>query len=88
MRNLTIRRSANIDVSFTADQWELYDKPGRDEAVAELNAALRDAVNAPGSTEQSVLDAMQIVQRKHDKLGADDSEPQHLIDHVVEQVFG
>lgn len=88
MKNLVIRRSASIDVSFDADQWELYDKPGRDDVATELNAALRDAVQAPGATARSVEEAMQVIQRKHDRMGADDSEPQGLINHVIDKIFG
>ena len=87
MRNITIHRSASIDVSFTADQWGLFHEPGRDEVAIELNAALRDAVQTPGATARSVEEAMQIIQIKHDRMGADDSEPQGLIDHVIEKIF-
>jgi hypothetical protein len=87
MRNLVIRRQATVDVSFTADQWELFDEKGRDDAALELNNALRDAIAAPGATATTVEAAMQVVQRRLAHLGADDSEPQHLIDRVLEMVF-
>jgi len=88
MKNLNIQRSATIEVSFSADQWELFDVKGRDQAAADLNKALQDAVNAPGATEQSVHAAMRPVQQRLGDLGADDGEAQGLIDHVVEKVFG
>jgi len=88
MKNLNIQRSATIEVSFSADQWELFDVKGRDQAAADLNKALQDAVNAPGATAQSVHAAMRPVQQRLGDLGADDGEAQGLIDHVVEKVFG
>lgn len=85
MKGLTIRRT--ISAAFTADQWELFDKPGRDEAAKRLNAALEAAVNAEGSTPQSVWSAMGTLQSELAGLGADDSEPQGIVDTVVEKVF-
>ena len=85
MKGLTIRRA--ITAEFTADQWELFDMPGRDEAARRLNQALTDAVNAEGATASSVWKAMGTVQRELADLGAADSEPQGLIDLVVDKVF-
>jgi len=85
MKGLTIRRAIAVD--FDADRWELFDLPGRDEAAARLNAALVAAVNADGATPDSVHAAMTPLQSELADLGADDSEPQGLIDAVVEKVF-
>ena len=85
MKGLTIRRA--ITAEFTADQWELFDMPGRDDAARRLNQALTAAVNADGATAQSVWKAMGTVQTELADLGAADSEPQGLIDLVVDKVF-
>lgn len=85
MQGLTIRRT--ISAAFSADRWELFDKPGRDEAAAKLNAALETAVNAPASDASSVYTAMDLVQNELSDFGAGDSEPTGLIDQVVEKVF-
>lgn len=86
MKNLTMKRS--IAAAFTADDWELFFEDGREAAALEMNKALEDAVNAPDATPDSVLTAMEIVQEKFAKLGAGDSEPQHLIDDVIDKAFG
>ena len=85
MKGLTIRRTIAAD--FTADQWELFDGAGRDEGAAKLNAALVAAVNAEGSTPGTVYAAMGVVQEELANLGAGDSEPQGIIDMVVDKVF-
>ena len=85
MNNLKITRSATI--SFTADQWQLFDNPGRDEAATALNAALQAAVNAPGATASSVYRDMQSVCSRYGNLGAEDSEADHLIERVIEKTL-
>lgn len=85
MKNFTITRQAKI--AFTADQWQLFDEKGRDEAAAELNTALEAAVNAPGATETSAYQAMKPVLSKFSHLGAEDSEADGLIERVYEIMF-
>lgn len=87
MKNLEINRRATIKASFTADQWQLFEMPGRDEAATDLNRALEQAIAEPNSTVASVYAFMATVREKHAALGAQDSEPDDLIDLVVERVF-
>lgn len=82
-----ISRRATVAVSFSADQWELFDEPGREEAAAELNRTLQEAVNAEGATAESVRTAMAPVCSKHGNLGADDGEADHLIERVIDKAF-
>ena len=82
-----LKTKSVIAVSFTADQWELFAQEGRDEAAAELNAALELAVNSKGATPKSVWSAMDVVQTRHAALGAGDSEPRNLIDRVIDRTF-
>lgn len=74
--------------SLTADDWELFDKPGRDEAAKALNAALETAINADGATVDTVWTAMEPIQRDHASLGADDTEGRAMIQDVIDKVFG
>lgn len=82
-----ISRRATVTIAFTADQWELFDEPGRDEAAEELNRTLQDAVNAEGATAESVRTAMGPVCSKLGHLGADDGEADHLIERVIDKAF-
>lgn len=83
---LNITRTATV--SYTADQWQLFSEPGRDEAAVELNQALQAAVNTPGATESTVYAAMRPVCEKFGHLGASDSEADDLIERVCEKVLG
>lgn len=85
MKNLTITKT--VSVSFTADQWELFDEPGRDEAAIALNAALEAAINAPGATESSAYRDMQPVCKEYEKLGASDGEADYLIEKVIRKAL-
>lgn len=87
MKNLEISRRATVKANFTADQWQLFEMPGRDEAAADLNRALEQAIAEPDSDANSVFAFMAKVQEKHAALGAQDSEPDDLIQIVVERVF-
>lgn len=86
MKGLELTITAKID--FSADRWELFDLPGRDEAAKALNEALQEAINAPGSTESSVYQAMRVVCSQYAELGANDSEADHLIESVVDKIYG
>lgn len=85
MKNLTM--TMNVAIAYTADQWELYDKPGRNEAAADLNKALEVCLNAPGADERSVWKGMQEVQQKHAALGGYDSETSHMIEATMKKVL-
>ena len=85
MKDLTIKRT--VGIGFDADRWELFELPGRDEAAAELNAALEAAINADLATAASVRLAMRPVREKHRNLGADDGEAEGLIEQVVDMAL-
>lgn len=87
MKGIEVKRTARVSLDLDADRWELFDEPGRDEAAADLTRTLQDAVNAPGSTRDSVYAAMAPLQRRYGDLGADDGEAQDLIDRVVNTAF-
>lgn len=84
MDKLAITRSARI--TFTADDWELFDEEGRDQAALDLNKALEDAVNAPGANADLVWRGMREMQRRHDQLGADDGEAARIIEMVIDKM--
>lgn len=85
MKNLVITKTAKI--TFTADDWELFDEKGRDEAALALNTALEQAVNAPGANEAGAYLAMQPVCKQFSHLGAQDSEADRLIERVIEMIL-
>lgn len=92
MRNLAIKRVVTIvDAQFTPEQWSLYtndDVPGEVSKVAtRLNNTLRLQVNA-GGTRTEVETAMQECMTRFAKYGADDSEPHHFLNEVLDEIYG
>lgn len=81
---LSISRRATI--TFTADDWELFDEPGRDRAANDLNKALEDAVNAPGAVAGQIWRDMREMQNRHAQLGADDGEAARIIEIVIDRM--
>ena len=77
----------SVTLSFTADQYQLFFKDGRDEAAMEINLALETAINA-GLDRRECYSAATKVCSKYSKLGAYDSEPLWLIENTLDKVFG
>lgn len=89
MRNLTLRREVNVD--FTADQWQLYTAsfPAAELAAAaqRLNQSLEAAVNS-GADRSTVYSTMQTVMNELSSFGAADSEPIWFLQDVMEEIYG
>jgi hypothetical protein len=86
MRNLTVTRRPTIEVSFTADQWELYGDAKRDEAARLLNQKLQELVNA-GVEQRSVMSQMHALMANLGDVGASDSEPRGLLVDALREIF-
>jgi len=91
VKNLTIRRT--IEASMTADQWGLFPdeisgarKGSASRAARALNKALEKAVNGSQNANQ-IYQGMRATQAKYADLGAQDSEPEGLIDRVVDTIY-
>lgn len=86
MRGLTITRRAELTLSLTADQWELYNVPGCNDAAIVINNAVEAAVNA-GKTQHECEQAILPVFRQYADQGAMDSEPLAMLDNILRIVF-
>lgn len=84
MRNMKL--TVSVECNLTADQWQLYDKNGRDFAAQELNATFAAAVNS-GARKSDIMPAMRPVMKKWEDLGAADSEAYHTIEDMMEVAF-
>lgn len=73
--------------AVTADQWQLFDKPKRNQAARELNAAFKKAVNS-GKSRGGVNEAVWAPMKKWADLGAMDSEAFHMLSDMLDEIFG
>lgn len=85
MRNVAV--VIQIAIPQTPEEWDLYRKPGREDAARDLTLALEAAVHAVAGgqlTAQAAYDKyVQPVATQHAKLGADDTEPRSLAFSVL-----
>jgi hypothetical protein len=79
-------KTSRVTLHLTADDWDLYDKPGRETAANEMNEAFGRAFNE-GLPRAEVEDAVMAVMRKYDDLGAFDSEPVRMLEHLIDKAF-
>jgi len=84
MRNLHIVKKAVV--SFTADDWQLYDKTPAS-VVSALNKTLQAALNTDGATPSYVSRAMDPVLDKYAKYGAADSEGYATVEQAARAFF-
>lgn len=88
MKNVIVKSTASINL--TADDWQLYDLPGRDAVASELNKALEEFI-AANPTKDSAYKNMGKFEKemwKHSKFGAADSEGYHTFEDVLDEVYG
>jgi hypothetical protein len=87
--NTTMKVIKNITVAIdaSADDWELYDKPGRDEAAIALNEYFTDLVNQ-GCTRDEVENGMWPKLKEYSELGAADSEGIRFMELLLYRTFG
>ena len=78
--------TTTVTCAMTADDWELYDRHGRNDAAIELNTTFETLVN-DHKQQCDVERGMLAVMRKHVHLGAMDSEPIWHLERMLAEVF-
>lgn len=86
MKQLIDIKRTVTGVRLTAEDWQLYDLPGRDEAALRLNIALIEAANAH-STAGAAWEAFAPAMRREAKFGACDSEGWAVAEWAFASVF-
>lgn len=76
-------------INVTAQEWQLYTASmGCSGAARALNSAFKKAVNAKGSTPESVQEEMDKVRAVYSKYGAYDTEPRYTMYDLIKKVYG
>jgi hypothetical protein len=75
-----------FELQMSADDWELYDMDGREEAAQAITKTLEQALNE-GLSRHEVLGKVLPVMDKYNKFGATDSEGYRTLDYVLERAF-
>ena len=83
-----IVKSRQIELTASADDWGLYDVPGRELAADCMNAALVDATAWSGATRRAVSDAAERMMKRFSEFGAMDSEGWQALDRILDEIFG
>ena len=79
--------SRKISLNASVDDWELFDMPGSEDAVAHINRTIVEAVEA-GDDRREVNSKALRVMRLYSDLGATDSEPIWYLEHILNKIFG
>lgn len=78
-----------IDPTYTNEYWQLYSSVlGYENAVTDLNAALKYAVNLEGSTAITVRQIMGPVMLSFQDFGALDTEPREFLYSILDHIYG
>jgi hypothetical protein len=75
-----------VNLTLTADQWELYDIPGRDGAAFQLNRALEEIINDPEIPQKHKLLRCHKILGGFGDYGANDTEGYHVVDCIFERL--
>lgn len=75
-------------ISFNHEDWKLFDSaPGVDSIAAHLNKQLKECVNE-GLSRRDTERVMYELMARYAYAGARDSEPEYLLDSVLDRVYG
>lgn len=85
MHNLEIVRSFKVKVTFTLEDWELYE--GAEYATREINNQLEQSINNHSDRDE-VEREMESVMNQFAQYGATDSEPHWHLQKVLDFVYG
>jgi hypothetical protein len=80
-----ITQTITITVHATADDWQLYDLPGRKDVAIALNQRFEKLVNK-GATRSEVRNGMRL--SDYAKLGAADTEVRYFVEDLLDRTFG
>lgn len=87
MRGLKVDLSRKVEAVFSADDWQLYDDPGRDAAAASINRVFSEAVNS-GKTRSEVEKLTYAELLNQRDFGAADSEGMWFLQDILEATYG
>lgn len=79
--------SRDVKINLSAQEWQLYTSmEGAEEAAQRINCAAEEAMrtNDRDAAETAIFAAM----RKERSFGATDSEPIHVLWHLLDKVYG
>ena len=79
-----ITKTITITVHATADDWQLYDFPGREDAAIALNQRFEALVNK-GATRSEVRNGMCL--SDYANLGATDTEVRYFVEDLLDRTF-
>ena len=80
-----ITKTITIAVHATADDWQLYDLPGREDAAIALNQRFEQLVNK-GATRSEVRNGMRL--SDYANVGAADTEGRYFVEALLDKTFG
>lgn len=71
----------NVALTLTPDDWQLYDRPGRDDAAWNMNRELENCLRGGnlGAIYERVL-------KPYWEFGATDTEPRYVIEGILRQI--
>lgn len=84
---MRIVKTVTVMVDASADDWELYDGPGREDAARALNGGFMELVNQ-GYKRAEVERGMWPKLREYSELGAADSEGIRFLELLLDKTFG
>ena len=82
---MNITKTITITVHATADDWQLYDLPGRDDAAIALNQRFEELVNK-GAKRSEVRNGMRL--SDYANLGAVDTEVRYFVEDLLDRTLG
>ena len=80
-----ITKTITITVHATADDWQLHDLPGRDDAAIALNQRFEELVNK-GVTRTEVRNGMCL--SDYATFGATRTETRYFVEDLLDKTFG
>jgi hypothetical protein len=85
---ITFTNISNIKISYSADDWELYDIDGRDRAADELNAGVAALMSNWPSKADVKWKEIETLLFNYVDYGAADSEGYQMVDYIFSKVYG
>ena len=84
---MRVIKRVTVTVDASADNWELYGGPGREDAALALNEHFARLVGE-GCTRSEVERGMWPKLEEYSELGAADSEGIRFLGHLLDRTFG
>lgn len=84
MRGVTLTKQ--LELTMTADDWDLYDMPQSKTAAEALNYTIMREFNA-GMDREHVRFRAEVVMAKYRECGASDTEPRYILNGLLDRVY-